>query len=230
MESLAHLPEEQFRLYAVCARHPRVLFEEIAAEEIQPGVYTCRRGSDAIRIIVVADLPKTQRNASLHLFSAAADKVQYGAEHYHFQLSDTSTVINTLFLEYRQEGLVMPYTMVDFKRDLKRKFLDEATPEELEEMVQRLTPEQLAAALYPEQIEALTKHRRQTPSVSPKKKPKPKKWRIASAHSNNGRLMPHPRPLLLPTTHYPLAATDRPRDFTARLPRVPGGHVGRTKA
>ena len=44
-----------------------------------------------------------------------------------------------------------------------------------EQIAAALTPEQLAAALTPEQIAALTEHRRQAPSLSPKKKPKPKK-------------------------------------------------------
>src|SRR5207249_5502189 len=52
------LPEDQFRLYAVCARHPRDLFAAVVPERMQPGVFTCRRGSDAIRIVVVADLAK----------------------------------------------------------------------------------------------------------------------------------------------------------------------------
>ena len=64
---------------------------------------------------MAADLPKTERNASLHLFSAVPDQVQYGAEHYHFQTSDMSTVINDLFIDYRREGLTMPYTVEDYK-------------------------------------------------------------------------------------------------------------------
>src|SRR5262249_4056717 len=53
----ALLSESQFRLYAVCARTPRDLMGAVVVETVRPGVYHCRRGSDAIRIIVAAELP-----------------------------------------------------------------------------------------------------------------------------------------------------------------------------
>jgi len=163
------LPEDLFRLYAVCARHPRDLFAALAPEPVQPGVYTCRRGSDVIRIVVAADLPKTEKNALLHLFSAAADQVQYGAEHYEIQRTDLTTTINELFIEYRQEGLAMPYTVEDYKRDAARRYLAEITPEEL---LARLTPEQRLAGLPPEKIEAYLRRLRKGSPASRKKKPK----------------------------------------------------------
>src|SRR5713226_3019928 len=45
------LPEAGFRLYAVCARRPRDLFHTVGLDSVRPGVYTCQRGSDAIRIV-----------------------------------------------------------------------------------------------------------------------------------------------------------------------------------
>src|SRR5262249_49575612 len=91
------LSERSFRLYAVCARYPRELFSTVPPEQIQAGVYVCRRGSDEIRVIVAADLPQNERNAMLHLFSAAPDQVKYGAEHYRLRSVRTSTIINDLF-------------------------------------------------------------------------------------------------------------------------------------
>ena len=44
--------------------------------------FTSRHDSDAVRIVVAADLPKEGRNALLHLFCAAPDQAEYGAEHY----------------------------------------------------------------------------------------------------------------------------------------------------
>src|SRR5438876_2248246 len=59
------LPEDQFRLYAVCARPPRDLFASVPPEPVRPGVYICRRGTDAIRLVVAAELPREEQNALL---------------------------------------------------------------------------------------------------------------------------------------------------------------------
>jgi hypothetical protein len=46
--SEALLPEEELRLYAVCSRYPHNLADQVPWEELQPGVYRCRRGTDVI--------------------------------------------------------------------------------------------------------------------------------------------------------------------------------------
>src|SRR6266436_3632630 len=46
------LPEDQFRLYAVCARYPDNL--EGGLQPVRQGVFQCRRGTDVIRIIVAS--------------------------------------------------------------------------------------------------------------------------------------------------------------------------------
>jgi hypothetical protein len=153
----ALLPEIAFGLFAICARTPRELFQAVVPETIQPGVYVCRRGSDTIRIVVAADLPKTEHNALLHLFSASADRVQYGAEHYRLTSPDLSTIVNKLFASYRQEGLTMPYTMSDFRREVALEVLDQLTPEQRlrglppEELAKRLPPEERLRGLPPEE-------------------------------------------------------------------------------
>lgn len=164
--------EDQFRLYAVCARHPRDLFAAAAPVQVQPGVFNFQRGSDAIRIVVAAALPKTERNALLHLFSAGEDRVQYGAEHYQFPTDDASTILNQLVDQYRQEGLTMPYTMEDFRKEIARENLDKLTPEE---RLEGLSPEQRLAGMTPVQIEAYLNRIRKNPASPSKKKPKPKK-------------------------------------------------------
>ena len=163
------VPEDQFRMYAVCARQPRDLFALVPPEPLRPGVYNCRRGTDAIRLVVAAELPQEERNALLHLFSAVPEQVQYGAEHYRLQSDETSTIVNQLFAEYRVQGLTMPYTMADFRRDLAREHLHELTPEE---RLAGLPPEQILAALPPEQIEAYLKRLGKRPANTRKKKPK----------------------------------------------------------
>src|SRR5262249_40427890 len=87
----ALLGEDAFRLFAGCSRMPRDLFASVVPESVQPGVYLCRRGTDAIRVVVAAELPMTEHNALLHLFSAAGDRIKYGREHYSPESPDLST-------------------------------------------------------------------------------------------------------------------------------------------
>jgi hypothetical protein len=136
------LPEAEFRLFGVCARHPQQLLQVIPHEVVQAGVYDCRRGTDVIRLVVARDLPRTDENALLHLFSAAQEQVKFGAEHYRLQSPDTSSIVNQLFGEYRQEGITMPYTMEDFRREVIREYLQELTPRQRREFLQELTPQQ----------------------------------------------------------------------------------------
>jgi hypothetical protein len=142
------LPEDQFRMIAVRARRPQNLFAAIPPDCELPGVYRLWRGTDAIRIVVAVELPKAERNALLHLFSAAPDQVEYGAEHYHMRSRDTSTVVKKLFKLYRVEGLPVPYTMQDFMREVALEHLGELTAEE---RLAGLPPEQRLAGLPPEQ-------------------------------------------------------------------------------
>ena len=80
-------------------------------------VYLCRRGTDLIRVVVAGELAREERNALLHLFSAAREQVQYGVEHYRGHSADISTIVKDLFAEHVVEGLPMPYTMEDYKRE-----------------------------------------------------------------------------------------------------------------
>src|SRR5439155_7903433 len=65
------LPEEQFRLYAVCARFPHNLAGQVPWQERQAGVYHCRWGLDVVRVIVAGRLPREGHNPPLRLFSAS---------------------------------------------------------------------------------------------------------------------------------------------------------------
>jgi hypothetical protein len=157
------IPENQFRMYAVCARRPRDLFGSVPAEPLRPGVYSCGRGTDTIRIVVASEMPRVEQNAMLHLFSAAPAQIQYGAEHYRTESGDISSIVNDLFAEYSVEGLIMPYTMADYKR------------EKVLEHLHELTAEERLAGLPPEQIEAYLKRLRTKPDTTTTRKKKPKK-------------------------------------------------------
>jgi hypothetical protein len=173
------LPEGEFRLFAVCARYPQNLAGQVSLAQVQPGVFDCQRGTDRIRVIVLSQLPQTENNALLHLFSARQEQVRYGAEHYRQRSDETSTLLGQLLQQYRKEGVDMPYTMEDFRRDYVKEHLKELTPDEIlarlspaellahlapeervaglspQERVAGLSPEQLLAALSPEAREAL---------------------------------------------------------------------------
>jgi hypothetical protein len=121
----------------------------VAWRELQAGVYECRRGTDAIRVVVLGQLLEAEQNAALHLFSAAPRLVEYGRIHYRQRSPDTSTLLYQLFEGYRREGLDMPYTMEDFRRDFTKEFLTKLTPEE---RLEGLSPEEVLKALSPEEV------------------------------------------------------------------------------
>jgi hypothetical protein len=55
-----------------------------------------------------------------------------------------------LFEGYQGEGINMPYTMDDFRKDFTKAHLKDLTPEE---RLEGLTPEERLEGLTPEQIE-----------------------------------------------------------------------------
>ncbi|MCI0377253.1 MAG: hypothetical protein L0215_06595 [Gemmataceae bacterium] len=166
------LPESEFRLFGICARHPQQLLQVIAHDKVQNGVYDCRRGTDVIRLIVARDLPKKEENALLHLFSAAQEQVKYGAEHYRLQSSDTSTIVKQLFGEYHQEGLNMPYTMEDFRREVALEFLEQLSPQGRRNYLQQLTLEERLEGLTEDEIKAYLAKLHQRQSKAKPKRPK----------------------------------------------------------
>jgi len=138
------LPEEEFRLYAVCSRHPSQLAGLAGWRRLQDGVYECSRGSDVIRIVVLRQLPREERNAPLHLLSATPELVAYGASHYRQRSPDTSTLIHRLFTGLEREDIAVPYTMKDFRRDYAKELFNELTPAQRRELIKKLSPKELS--------------------------------------------------------------------------------------
>ncbi len=155
------LPEEEFRLFAVCSRFPHNLAGQVAWTPVQAGVYDCRRGTDLIRVVVLGQLPQSENNALLHLFSASQELWRYGVRNYRQRSHETSTLLHRLVEQYQQEGLSMSYTMADFVKEFTMDHLKLLTPEERfaglspEQIVAGLSPEQIVAGLSPEAIAAL---------------------------------------------------------------------------
>jgi len=146
------LPEDEFRLYAICCRHPQDLAGSADWKPLQDGVFQYRRGSDAIRIVVLGLLPDTEHNAVLHLLSALPEKVRYGIGHYHQHSPETSTLLDRLLKRYQKEGLAMPYTMQDFLRDDRLERFKELTPEQRREYLKDATPQERLEGLSPEEV------------------------------------------------------------------------------
>jgi hypothetical protein len=149
----ALLPEDLFRLYAVCARFPVHLAGQVPWRELQPGVYHCRWGTDDVHVVVAAHLPREPHNAPLHLFSASRQLVGFGRGAYRPRSTNTSLLLGQLFERFQKEGVAMSYTMEDFIRDYVKEHFAKLTPEERQEALKSLPPEERLAGLSQEQIQ-----------------------------------------------------------------------------
>lgn len=150
------LPEDHFRLFAVCARFPHNLSGQVPWHEQQAGVYHCRWGTDEIRVIVAGQLPRDPHNAPLHLFSASPELVGFGRTAYQRRSEQTSNLLGKLFERLQGEGFAMSYTMKDFNRDfLVERFLKLPPTERrefMQEVLQMLPLEHRLAGLSADQI------------------------------------------------------------------------------
>ena len=145
------LPEDQFRLYAVCARFPHNLSGQAPWQEQGAGVYDCRWGTDVVRVVVAGELPREVHNAPLHLFSASPELVGFGQGAYRRRSEDTSAMLRQLLDKFQGEGFAMSYTMEDFRRQYAKEHFAELTPEERREILDQLPAEKRLAGLPPEQ-------------------------------------------------------------------------------
>jgi hypothetical protein len=145
------LPEEQFRLYAICARFPERLSTQVPWQKVQSGVYDCKWGIDTIRIVVAKELSREAHNAALHLFSASPELVGYGQLTYKQRAPRSSSLLGELLVSLKREGFTM-YTMEDFQLDLMKKYFPQLTPQEREEVLHTLPPETILGSLSEDQI------------------------------------------------------------------------------
>jgi hypothetical protein len=135
------LPEHQFGLYGIAARFPHNLSQQVPWQQVQPGMYDCRWGTDFVRVIVAGELPREPHNAPLHLFSASPELVGFGGSAYQRRSKDTSALLTQLFDRFQAEGFAMSYTMEDFRRQFAKENFARLTAEEQREALQRLAPE-----------------------------------------------------------------------------------------
>ncbi len=135
------LPKEDFRLYAVSTKYPAKLAAEVPLKPVKTGVYDLRWGIRDIRVIVTAQIEKEEKNALWLMFSAVEESVRYGLSRYRGKLEEMSITIYDLFTTYQTEGIIaMPYTLEDYRRDIKERALKMMTPEDV---IKAFSPEEL---------------------------------------------------------------------------------------
>jgi hypothetical protein len=113
--------------------------------------YDCQWGTDRIRVVVAGELAREPHNAPLHLFSAAPDLVGFGGRAYQRHSPNTSGLLVQLFEGLQAEGFPMPYTMEDFQRKFVKEHFAKLTPEEREDVIKSLPPEERLVGLSAEE-------------------------------------------------------------------------------
>ncbi len=156
------LPEADFRLFAVCARYPHNLAQQVAFTTRSAGVYEVHLLTLPIHLIVISRLPQAEHNAMLHLFSAQEELLRYGREHYRPRSPETSTLLYQLFKVYSEEPN-MPDKLQEFVRQSIDELLRSLPPEEHlkglspAERLEGLSAEEVFRALSPELRAALAR-------------------------------------------------------------------------
>jgi hypothetical protein len=176
------LPETDFRLFAVCARYPHNLAQQVPLTSLREGVYEVRLLTLRIRIIVINQLPQVEQNAMLHLFSAREELLRYGRERYRPCSTETSTLLYELFKAYSEDP-DMSDKLKEFVRESIDNLLKSLPAEErlkglspaerleglpVEDRLKGLSAEEVLKALPPETREALA---RQLNANGPSSKP-----------------------------------------------------------
>jgi hypothetical protein len=121
-------------------RYPHNLAQQVALEQVGPGVYQVRGLGLCIRVIVVHQLPQREPNAMLLLFGASEEQVRYGREHYRPRSTQTSTLLLRLLRAYEEDP------------EMANAKLQELVRQTIEDMLRELTPRERLAGLPPEEI------------------------------------------------------------------------------
>lgn len=146
------IPESDFQLYAVATRQPQGLERDATLQPTtRPGVYDVKWCSPTIRLIVLNAIEQHPRNAPWELFSTRQDQIRHGATHYRPRRHETWELLRCLYLAHILEDPTMAYTMEDFIREARQRFLQELTLEEQRAIVDRLPPEERLRGLKPEE-------------------------------------------------------------------------------
>jgi hypothetical protein len=100
--------------------------------------------------------------------------VGFGGRAYRRRSDDTSALLTQLFEGLQAEGVAMPFTMEDFRRQFLRESLQRLTPKERAKVLKAIPPEERLEGLSAEQIrEYLDRLSAEQPA--PARKPRRKK-------------------------------------------------------
>jgi len=190
------LPEDRFRLFAVSAHYPLGLAGDVTLTKVQEGVYDCRRGTDVIRILVLTRLPLDGQNSPLVLFSGQDERIRFGATNFFPRTDDISTMLMRVFEKYLLEGVDMPQTNAEWRREFLDRLLAETSSDEVlkkftpQERLKDLSPLDLIQALPPEVRSALPADvlealRRQPSATTQKPEDRSKKSCCETTHASN---------------------------------------------
>lgn len=150
-EGLRKVKAGDVGLYAICTRSSKAVSKQLSLEPCRPGIYDGNLLGEALRVIVLSEIAEESRNAIWALFSAQAEKVGWGKEHYHWHMDDWSGIMQQLWEFYDLEGVEMPYTLEQWRRDF---VLDHLGDVPAEERVKGLPAEDRLEGLSAEEIEA----------------------------------------------------------------------------
>lgn len=117
----------------------------------RPGVYDIEWGTPTIRLIVLNQIDPHPRNAAWELFDTRQDRIRHGAAHYRPRRHETWELLRCLYLAHILEDPTMAYTMEEFVREARQRFLQELTPEERRAVLDQLPPEEVLKGLTPEE-------------------------------------------------------------------------------
>ncbi len=159
------LPESDFRLYGVCVKYPKSLVARGDFRKVSPGVYDVPNGLQNIRLLVISQMPESDANAMLQVFSAKPEKRRSAAKKVAIHSKETSTLLQQMLEQLIAGETKMPYTRADFDREykeyFKRVYLPMYTPEErvegmsAEERMKGLPAEERLKGLSPDDIRKL---------------------------------------------------------------------------
>lgn len=93
-------------------------------------MYDLTWGTTTIRLIVLNQIEPHPRNAAWELFGTRQDPVRHSAAHYRPRRQEAWELLRCLYLAHVLEDPTMAYTMEEFAREARQRFLQELTPEE----------------------------------------------------------------------------------------------------
>ena len=145
------------RVYAVSTHRPQWLNpkEENWQTELNPGVYELSGFDLPLRLIVPRAVDLTPKNALWHLLSGVPDRIKFGLDHCELKDRELFSMLkNQLERNFSKEGVIMPATVEDYRREWREELLAEATAEE---RLKGLSPKERLEGLKPkERLEGLT--------------------------------------------------------------------------